>query len=148
MRSEIVALLNAYDVVSKKIEALPAEPGTAFFVVRNNIRRAAREFMQECALQQAILPKDVHSVVLAAPAPPPRPAAKAAPPAPPAPPSEADQLRTQLEVLHEQRRQIEGFIKTFKQQGQKDEVETLRRSRLDVDLEIARVEKLLKALHV
>jgi len=143
MRSEIVALLNAYDVVSKKIEALPAEPGTAFFVVRNNIRRAAREFMQECALQQAILPKDVHSVVLAAPAPPPRPAAKATPPAPP---SEADKLRMQLEVLHEQRRQIEGFIKTFKQQGQKDDVETLRRSRLDVDLEIARVEKLLKAL--
>ena len=121
-----------------------------------NVRYAALEFMQMCALQQAVIPKDVTAIKQAVTAPPPkpptRPASVAATAAAPAATGAASagsdtarQLQDQLDVLRVQRKQIEGYIKSFQKEGQKDEVEMLQRSKLDLDVEMARVDRLLKA---
>ena len=65
---------------------------------------------------------------------------------PAATPGQATKLKEQLDVLKVQRQQVDGYIKAFAKQGQKDEVDMLRRSRLDLDMEIARVERQLKDL--
>jgi hypothetical protein len=104
----------------------------------SNVRLATLEYMQQCALDQALLPKDVNAIRLADP--PPHPAPTPTPAAAPAP----DPLREQLEVLRVQRRQIDGYLADFQRQGQRDEVAMLARSRTELDLEIARVEQLIR----
>ena len=114
---------------------------------------AAVDFMQKSLIQQELVPRDFASIKVVVE--PPKPPARPTPPPPPPPAStsaatgSADtsvaQLREQLEVLRLQRKQVDGYIKAFQKQGQKDEVEMLQRSKFDIDLELARVERLLKA---
>ena len=113
---------------------------------------AAVDFMQKSLIQQELVPRDFASIKVVVE--PPKPPARPTPPPPPpastaAATGSADvsvaQLREQLEVLRLQRKQVDGYIKAFQKQGQKDEVEMLQRSKFDIDLELARVERLLKA---